>query len=230
MELINDFSKLSNESLNYLGIKNTYFDFSDGITTVIKPIHIDLYKWEIISGSELSNQGKLIIEFDTNEKIVLPCTVLKSNELDFNTYILKFSENINSIFAEKLQNFKKITSGSEKRKERRYDVGLENWRVFGLTKPEVYLYHNKKNYKCVINNVSVHGTLLTGETAPISNNETVNFVCNFHNPIENIIQTAILINCNNLGSNYSRYSLQFTDPVSFVWQERIDQYSKNNLC
>ena len=48
MEIKNDFSKLSNEVLIYLGIKNTFFSFPGGITSMIKPLYIDKDKWEVI--------------------------------------------------------------------------------------------------------------------------------------------------------------------------------------
>lgn len=227
MEIKNDFSKLSNEVLIYLGIKNTFFSFPGGITSMIKPLYIDKDKWEVISSSALPDSGTLVLEIKDKEKIEILCDVEKSENENINSYILSLKNQIDTSFLDKLSNFKKVTQESEGRKEARFNVGLENWQSFGLLKPEVFLITKKKNYKCIINNVSFHGALLTGETAPISQNETgINFMCRFDNPKINVLQHALVVNCQNLHKNYSRYSLQFLDPVSLTWQERLLEYAQ----
>lgn len=227
MEIKNDFSKLSNEVLNYLGIKNTFFSFPGGVTAMIKPMYIEKDSWEVISSSELPLCGTLVIEGKEKEKTNILCTVSKSKNENINSYILKFQDGMDEAFTQKLSKFKNVTKESEGRKEARFNVGLDNWQSFGLLKPEVFLIANKKNYKCVINNVSFHGALLTGETAPISQNEPgINFMCRFDNPKICVLQNALVVNCQNIHKNYSRYSLQFLDPVSLAWQERLLEYAQ----
>lgn len=227
MEIKNDFSKLSNEVLNYLGIKNTFFSFPGGITAMIKPLYIDADKWEVLSSSELPPKGNLVIEIREREKINVNCSVEKSDNESINSYILTFDSFFDNSFLDRLSKFKKVTKESEGRKEARFNVGLDNWQSFGLLKPEVFLISHKKNYKCIINNVSFHGALLTGETAPISTNEPgISFMCFFDKPKIHVFQTALVVNCQNLHKNYSRYSLQFLDPVSLAWQERLLEYAQ----
>lgn len=226
MELINDFSKLSSEVLGYLGINNTYFEIANGITTTVKPLYIERNSWEIISASKLPNTGNLIIEFSNNEKTSVECSVLENKTEHINSYTLSFTNKLNSPFLDKLSKVKNINAESEQRREERYLVGLAKWKEFGLSHPETFLVHNSINCKCIINNVSVHGVLLTGETASISKNEVVNFICEFEN-FKSILQSALIVNCQNLVKNYSRYSLQFLDPISLTWQERLIEYSRN---
>ena len=227
MEIKNDFSKLSNEVLSYLGIKNSFFCFPGGITAMIKPLYIEKNKWEVLSSSTLPSCGTLVLEVKDSPKVEILCTVNESDNENINSYILFFQNDLDSVFLDKLSKFKKVTKESEGRKEARFNVGLDNWQTFGLLHPEVFLIANKKNYKCVINNVSFHGALLTGETAPIQQNETgINFLCRFDKPKINVLQHALVVNCQNLQKNYSRYSLQFLDPVSLAWQERLLEYAQ----
>lgn len=226
MEINNDFSKLSNEVINYLGIKNTYFLLADGITSLVKPMYIAPQKWEIISASPLPEFGTLIIELRNNVKYSVLCSVSQLSN-NFNSYLLMFENQLDQAFIDRLSKFHQITSASEKRRESRYNIGIENWKTFGLSKPEVQIVFDSKTYKCIINNVSVHGALLTGETASISQNGSmINFVCSFNDPAANVFQNALIVNCQNLQKNYSRYSLQFLDPVSFIWQERIQKFEE----
>lgn len=226
MEITNDFAKLSTEVIKYLGIRNTYFSLSEGITSLIKPLYIAPHKWEVLSASPLPSSGTLNIELDDGKFSVL-CNVIKL-DTNLNSYLLLFKEDLYSGFLEKLSTFNKISFSSDKRREERFNIGLENWKKFGLTKPEIHFVFNTKTYKSIINNVSVHGALLTGETAPLSQNESlINLICSFNDPNQNVFQNALVVNCQNLKNNYSRYSLQFLDPISFVWQKRILDFSEN---
>ena len=43
----------------------------------------------------------------------------------------------------------------------------------------------------------------------------------FNNPSEKIVQSGIVVNRNSASNNYLRLSINFIEPISFLWQKRI---------
>jgi len=177
---------------------------------------------------DLPKEGSIVIQLKDGRESRINCSVHKDNNSEYyNSYILELTSEVDKEIIKKLEKFKLLSSESEKRAGARFNIGLENWKSFGLNTPEVLLYLNKKSYKCIIENVSCSGVLLTGESSPIQQSDVgISFVCGFKNPRINVIQKAMVVRCQMLKKAYAKYSLHFLDPVSLTWLERILKYAE----
>ena len=76
-----------------------------------------------------------------------------------------------------------------------------------------------------LNNVSVHGVMITVSRTCISNGERIQLLFKFSNPEENLVLPALIVSSNYVADGYQQFSLNLTEPLSFLWQERILRYS-----
>lgn len=213
------------EYLEVLNISNIYFTDLGGISSLLRIVNINNTKATVISGNELPNIGKFIIELksntDVNNHIVILVNVIK-DFTENNTYTLFYDDPLPPFFELQLNKLNEIVYTSENRKDLRYDVGLKNWQNFGLSKPDVYFMEGNVPVKCIINNASIHGVLLTGSRSHIKIGDKVTFGCTFTDSC--LKQSAIVINSDYAASTYFRYSLRFLEPLSLIWCNHILNY------
>lgn len=213
--------------LKFLEITNCYFKYSDSAETIIiKPIIIDVSFWIVMAANNIPQGGKLVIHTDEIYALDVE-TEPYMFEDDDTTYVkLCFTQQIPEELQSRITKYTILRQFSEKRKEERYDIGLANWELFGLEKAEQKLFHNKNSsIKCIISNISVHGALVTGKAAYIRIGENVaKLYCTFNNPIDTIMQSALIVRIDKKTSQLYRYSLRFIEPVSLGWQGRFNSY------
>lgn len=209
----------SREHLRALGINNIYFKNFGGITEIIHIISLNNFTTTVSSGGNLVEKGVLVIETE-EMKIEIFVSVIKDFS-EINTFTLFHEDPFPEYFQNKVNSLNSILSSSEKRKEFRYEVGLKNWQKFGLKKPECAFIDGNYITKTIINNVSIHGALLTGARSHTLIGEKVIFTCNFD---EIIKLQSILINSSACGNGYFRYSLRFLEPLSLTWCNHVLNY------
>lgn len=214
--------------MKFLGITNCYLQYSDyPETVIIKPLIIDTAFWIVMAKSNFPEDGLLIVKTDSRIYSIKIRTEIYFFADDEVPYLkLNLKESLPPELQEKILQYVVIRRHSEKRSEERYEVGLSNWKFFGLEKPEQLLYVNQNiSVKCILNNVSVHGALVTGQAASVKVGENISkLYCRFICPINTLSQSAIVVRVEKKTEQLYRYSLQFIDPVALIWQSRLDSY------
>ena len=217
---------VTREFLEQLDIKNIFFRSIGGITSVITIIDFATEKATVSCGNELPQNGILVI--DTVNKNTLKkkrIELLVSSIKDFsitNTYTLFYEDPLPFDFQEKLIRLNELLKKSESRKELRYNVGLDNWKQFGLTRPDLLLTFENGTAKCIITNASIHGTLLTGSRSLIKIGDKARLSLGFEEGKVNL--TGIIISAIPAADNYFRYSMRFLEPLSLLWCNHIISY------
>ena len=222
--LENDYALVSKEVLSSMGIKNIFYEFPGGITCLLRPLYLEVGRWICTASAELSVTGFIAVN-ETKYAVHSERTA----GLDYpNTWIITFEQPVDITLQQKIIEYKKTARKSEKRSEQRYEIGMKNWKEFLLEKPDVTLKTKTQKIRCILNNVSVHGALLTGEAAAVKKYESGIFLCcSFVSPSEHIIQEGLCVNTQYLDKGYCRYSIQFISPISFSWQKRVQAFSEN---
>ena len=93
--------------------------------------------------------------------------------------------------------------------------------MFGFSYAFHFFLYKEQKILCFLNNVSVHGAMITCASSEIKTGERIKIVFSFHNPSEKIVQSGIVVNRNSASNNYLRLSINFIEPISFLWQKRI---------
>lgn len=209
------------DKLQYLQVKNLYFKTAGGITTIINAVDITQTYCEVTTGNNLPESGFLVLQTSVFE-YVIKVTINKNEN---GIYRLNYNQELNKVLLTRLIQLDNLKNKTNQRKEERYDVGLNNSDKFGLASPECYLLLQSGKVKCIISNASIHGVLLIGERSFLKIGESVFFFSKFKNNLS-VKQSGIVIAAENIKLNYFRYSLNFIEPISVVWQEKIISYSE----
>lgn len=210
--------------LKFLEIENVFFDFQTGKTAALQIEKIDNKKWIVFSSDLLIPMG--IINIQTNmQEYRLKCFT-KPITNDIGEYEIELYDSLPQTLSLKIEEYNNLVNSSERRKEERYDVGLTKWQEFKLQTPDQRLYYNKTNaIKCLINNVSVHGCLVTGESSKLKiSQDIVKMAIRFNDPGEIILQSAVICRIVQKTPQLFRYSLNFIEPLALSWQKRIEDY------
>ena len=217
---------ITQEVLNFFGIRNIFFRNSDSTTCLIKPLYIELSRMLCFSSAELTESGEVVIKTDADDIILKAKARHSEIKNEFSKLIsVFFLDKIPEKTAEKILQYKKLVVSSEKRKETRYPVGNSYWKNFGLKTPNCTISSATGiNIPCVLINVSVHGALVIGtRSGAFRLNEKLTLNVSFENG--KIKQVAMLVNSESVQDSYRRYSLSFSDPVSLIWLEQVNQLS-----
>lgn len=218
---------VSKEFLERLNIQNLYFKSFGGISTLLRPETFTTEQTTVFCGNELPAQGILIIDIMDkknmkNDRIELFVSAIKDFSIN-NTYTLFFEDPLPDYFTNQLNIINNILKKSNSRKELRYDIGLNNWKIFGLSKPDINLLLPNNSVKCIISNASIHGVMLTGNRSLIKIGDKACLICRFEYE-ENIKLPGIIINADTASGGYFRYSLRFLEPLSLSWCNHIIEY------
>lgn len=226
---------VSKEFLERLNIKNIYFRSFDGITTLLCIETFSAEKTTVVCGSELQEQG--ILTIDTEDKntllknrIEIFVSVIKDFSMN-NSFTLFFEDPLPQKFRQEVENINSIQKKSEKRKEFRYDIGMNGWNTFGLIRPGQLLLFANGSTKCIISNASIHGVMLTGNRTMIKIGDKASLICYFVK--ETLKLPGIIISADSVSGGYFRYSLRFLEPLSLSWCNHIldyGDYLENLIC
>lgn len=217
---------VSKEFFERLNIKNIYFRSFGGITTILRPENFTTEKTTVVCGNELPDKG--ILTIDTEDKTSLQknrieifVSVIKDFSMN-NSYTLFFEDPLPQNFEKEIKIINDILKKSDSRREFRYDIGMNNWNKFGLTRPDLNLLFANGTIKCIISNASIHGAMLTGNRSMIKIGDKASLLCDFEK--EKLKLPGIVISAESAVSGYFRYSIRFLEPLSLSWCNHIVEY------
>ncbi len=232
--------------LRFIGIKHCYFLYPDGKTEVVKPLKITETGWTVIAASKqraadkqraavkqraderVTGEQRLVIQTaEPDDSLTVPVQVVPCDTDAFGNNCLEliFPEPFPEWLERRIAEYRRIILSSEKRSEERYEVGLGGWKGFGLRSAEQRLLAGSKPVKALLNNVSIHGSLITAESAPVKAGETITkLCCVFAGPEEYVFQNAVVVRVERKTERLYRYSLRFVEPIALIWQKRIELY------
>lgn len=217
---------VSKEFYERLNIQNIYFRSFGGITTILRPETFTPEQVTVVCGSELPEKGILTIDTENKNtlqkrRIEIFVSVIKDFSMN-NSFTLFFEDPLPQDFEEELVSINEILKKSDSRREFRYDIGINNWNKFGLTRPDLNLSFANGNIKCIISNASIHGALLTGNRSMIKIGDKAALLCDFEE--KKLKLPGIVINADSAAGGYFRYSLRFLEPLSLTWCNHIVEY------
>ena len=140
-----------------------------------------------------------------------------------NCHKMIFNADLPDFLAEKVRQYRKLMLKSEKRKEQRFPVGQENWKKFSLKNPNCTLSNLRGvSVPCVIINASVHGALVIGtRSLSFHIDDRLILTADFTDNMARL--RATLVNSESVQDKYWRYSLHFTDPVSLLYLNHLNE-------
>lgn len=216
--------EIKNEICKYLNISNLFLELPSSVTVIVIPVKINEDVLTISSSVHLENKGILKIELKTGELYSIACDIQKITEKN-NNYNCYFLCSLPESIKIQIGQLNHISEIRNKRTEIRFDVGLDNWENFGLTKPECLFLNKNIPVKCLISNASVHGLLLVGQRSSIKIGEIAFFSClSKEGPIN--IQ-AVLVKSTNLTTTYFSYGFRLLEPLPIAWLKLINDYSRS---
>ena len=216
---------LSAESLTYLGIDTMFCRNSDGTTVILEPLYIEPRSLSVLAGGTLESARRLCITMKTGNEYVIKIRTEKiRDELFTECWNIILLETLPFDLTDKIIYLNKIDTESGRRAEERYEITTANAKKFGMKNAFCSIAAGIETIRCVLLNASVHGVLIAGERARIAQGSPVMFHCSFLSGY--VAQNAAVVtirSARNSGDYYS-YALHFTEPVSFVWKQKILAY------
>lgn len=213
----------NNEIMDYLKLKNIFLELSGGITSVIIPVKISKTHITVYSSASLVEQKCVLkLEFRNGEDFRIVCDIEKNSD-EINCYNCYFDDPLPESILVKVSELDTLFKNCNKRSEQRLEIGLENWKKFGMIRCDCnFTFNNKHTIKTIISNASYHGVLLIGERSFAQIGELVLFNCAFNDCV--VSQKANIINAELITQTYYKYALHFIDPVSLYWVKKIDEF------
>ncbi len=225
---MNDNLLLSQDALDFLDIKECFFITDSFEQIIFRPIYMEIDKWIVISSACLSSFGTARIVFLENQ-FEVSCSVEPIKIENFsNCYMLIFKDKLPENILIKLMQVKKTFRSSSRRSEERFEIGIAKYKNFGFSSPVQYFLFNERKVQCFVNNASVHGAMITTENLEVKTGERIKLLFSFENPLEKIPQFALVVNRNSFTGGFLRLSLNFIEPISFLWQKRICSFAEKN--
>lgn len=223
------FQNTNKEILNFIGLKNSFFQDEKDFTKSVLPTFISESYWFIATSSSLSDFGKLILEFDDGSIIFnVKSTFIATEGFSQRIYKIDFlSKKIPQKVIQSFTDYKNLLLEGERRKEERLEIGLKNWEKFNLTSPQQFFMFNSEEYKCILNNVSMHGLQIAGEIVQAKENFSKIKICvHFSNPDEYCFLSGTVVYFEPVVP-LGKYYIKLDFPVSINWIKRLSEYKKN---
>lgn len=216
--------ELRSEFYDFLGITGIFIELEGGDTVMATTDFIDLKKIRIKPSGEITSNNvnvKFVLKTGGEEKIA--CTIEKDYS-NSDCYYCNYTSPVPDAIKDKIMEFTNINQISDKRAEIRYPIGIENWKIFGLKTVDVSFVLDDKITRSVINNVSYHGCLLTGERSSTRIGSVVTFYADTKEGY--IAQKANLVQVEKVAENYFRYRFNFISPISLKWIKLVKNFSE----
>ncbi len=217
---------IATDGLLFLDIKETFFQNQNGEQAILRVLCVETDRWLAASSSPLDQNGTLKL-VTTKDIFTFPCKTEKMNFEQFsNCYLVCFTQSLPENLVKEILFLKKTIRVSSRRKEERFTIGVTNYKKFGFSNPCQFFKLKERKFQCFMNNISVHGAMITVSKTGIQNGERILLMFTLVEPEERILQPAIVVNVKALSLEYCQMSLSFTAPVSFLWQKRILEYQE----
>ena len=233
--------KVYKEILEALKIESVYV-ISDDTTFMCYPLEIEDTKWKVSCDSEfLSGKIKLKVNF-FGDNFYLSASIERIKQEDSCSFIYEVVINEaekkdsiqKNIFFMMLFDMEKDSREWNKRKEERYEIGLDEERIsaIGFKSPEHIIVSGKKQLPCVVNNISYSGMKLTTMEGDFEKGKKVCICLSFVNPIEQIAIIGTIRNCfiktTKSGEIVSVLSLEFKMP-HYEYNKRVQKFIESLL-
>ena len=217
---------IASDGLKFLNIKETFFiNESAGSQVIIRPLQMEADKWVVAVSAGLEQNGSVRLETGVGSFLLKARTeAVRIGEFS-QCFLITFTEWMPDFLVQKILRLKKTQRDCTRRSEERYQIGLKNYEAFGFASAVQFFKFREQKCQCIVNNVSVHGVMITVSRTCISNGERILLLFKFSNPEENLVLPALIVSSNYVADGYQQFSLNLTEPLSFLWQERILRYS-----
>lgn len=231
--------KIFKDILNALKIETVYI-ISDEHIYFCAPLEIIGLKWIVACDSEnILENSKLKIKYN-GSFIYLKAKVEEKKQDDFYSFIYtaeidsdeKYKDQFKKYFFKSLSEMENNFENWNKRKEKRYDIGLDEniIKKIDFKSAQQTVICDKKQLPCVVNNISYSGAKITTLEANFSKDKKICLVLSFLNPIEQIPLMAQVKNCIIKSAVdktiISVLSLKFIES-SYEFKKRLDNFIKD---
>lgn len=196
--------KIYKDILNVLRIETVYV-LSKGILHMCFPLEIRKNTWTV-SCDSADLGGKVILKVKFNGSFVyLESKIMYKEQDSLCAFIYEIDidedewkkDNFKFVFFQMLREMEEQASEWNKRKESRYDIGLDEQRLKAICfkSPEQTVIVDKMQLPCVVNNISYNGAKITTYQADFKKDKKICLCLSFVQPIEQIPIIANVRNC-----------------------------------
>lgn len=227
--------KATKEILESIGIENMFLSGSDESEKwLLQPMELGTTFWICtLDKSCLINNVTCNVKIN-DEYLKIPC---ETELLEGNIYRIEFTESSRDFkkIKTKIKELEKNISFLEKRKEKRYEIGIKGSQLFGITN------HKKQNVifegntlPCFFNNISYGGcniTTMQTELFKFVIGEKISFKLTLSNPLENIFMQGKICSValkspeNDTHFKFAILSIELFEPP-LAWKKRLSDYIK----
>lgn len=228
--------KATGEILENIGIENLFLSGSEEREKwLFQPVELEIDYWICTLDTPCSLANAICNIKINDEYIKIPSAI---HHLEENIYRLEFTDNSSREFKKiknRIKELEKKLLFLEKRKEKRYQVGIKGSNQIGITDYEkqkvIYKGHE---LPCFFNNISFNGcsitTIQTGMFR-FTAGEEIGFKLNLTNPLENIFMKGRICSAalktpeNKTHFKFAILSVElYESPLS--WKNRLSEYIK----
>lgn len=228
--------EFNKDILNFLNIETSYIVTEDKLCMCM-PLRFSGLTFFVSSDSgDLTGKVKFKVKFHGSFIYLDSIIIKRTNETMYSFVyelgIMDYEKDKDSFKKTFFLQLKKMEEQSEswnKRKEIRYDIGLDEklGELLNFKSMEQVLIADKIQLPCIINNISYSGAKITTLEGKFSKDKLVCLNLSFKNPIEQIPLVASIKNCFIKSTNEKKIisvlSIKYDySPISY--KQRIDSY------
>lgn len=228
--------KATKEILESIGIGNIFLSGSDESEKwLLQPVELSALNWICtLDKSCFINNVTCNIKIN-DEYIKIPC---ETELIEGNIYRIEFTESSSREFKKiksRIKELEKNISFLEKRKEKRYEVGIKGSELFGITDHEKQnIIFEGKTLPCFLNNISYGGcsiTTMQTELFRFVTGDEIAFKLCLSNPLENIFMQGKICSValkspeNDTHFKFAILSVELFEPP-LSWKKRLSEYIK----
>lgn len=228
--------KATKEILENIGIENIFLSGADESEKwLLRPVELNAINWICSLDKDcFINNVTCNIKFN-GEYIKIHC---ETEHLEGKIYRIEFTDNSSRDFKKiknKIKELEKNISFLEKRKEKRYEIGIKGSQLFGIADHEKQnIIFEGKTLPCFFNNISYSGcniiTMQTDLFKFVIGDEIAIKLC-LSNPLENIFMqgkirsVALKSSENDTHFKFAILSVELFEPP-LSWKKRLSDYIK----
>ena len=228
--------KATKEILENIGIENVFLSGTEeSAKWLLQPMEVSSTCWicSLDKSCFISNVTCNIKIKD--EYIKIPC---ETELLEGNIYRIEFTESSSRDFKKiksKIKELEKNFTFLEKRKEKRYEIGIKGSKVFGITDHEKQnIIFEGKTLPCFFNNISYGGcniTTMQTELFRFVIGDEITFKLCLSYPLENIFMQGKVCSValkspeNDTHFKFAILSVELYEPP-LSWKKRLTDYIK----
>lgn len=228
--------KVTKEILENIGIENVFLSGSEESEKwLLQAMELGTTCW-ICSLDKSCFINNITCNIKIKDKYIkIPC---ETEVLEGNIYRIEFSENSSRNFKKiktKIKELEKNISFLEKRKEKRYEIGIRGSHLFGIADyRKQNIIFEGKILPCFFNNISYGGcniTTMQTELFKFVIGNEITFKLSLSNPLENIFMWGKICSIalkspdNDTHFKFAILSVELYEPP-ISWKKRLTDYIK----